>query len=151
MCKPLNYRFFTLPSPLWSEVLALRMQVFVEEMGVPVELEVDTFDQQALHMGGYPFADSQNPWGTLRILITGQKAKLGRLAVHKDQRRKGIGSAMLQQAIRYCEQQNVKKISLAAQTYITDFYKQSGFQTTGNVFDDAGIPHIEMFRITGAP
>lgn len=157
MVDKLGYRFFILPSSLWSDVLALRMHVFVTEMGVPEALEVDEYDQSALHLGVY-LSDSKQgvnkqkekmhpPVGTLRLLEQGDKAKIGRLAVRKEYRRQGIGQAMMQHILHYCQQQGISEVHLDAQTYIRHFYAQLGFIARGQIFDDAGIPHQKMYCI----
>ncbi|HDK37659.1 MAG TPA: GNAT family N-acetyltransferase, partial [Thiolapillus brandeum] len=76
-----------------AEALSLvRKKVFVEEQQVPVELEWDGQDPQCLHLlaedaGG-------NPIGTGRLLPDGH---IGRMAVLKEWRGKGIGFALLRQ------------------------------------------------------
>ncbi len=152
----LSHQFFKQPSPLWEEVLSLRLSVFVEEMQVPVELEVDEFDKTAIHLC---LEYKKKTIGTLRLVILdnpqnqnhskqGSKqryANLGRVVVHSAYRRRGIGSHMMKLAIDYCKQGHCSKIILGSQIYITDFYQALGFMTQGEVFDDAGIPHISMY------
>ncbi len=152
--QTINFQFFRRPSSWWQGVLALRMQVFVDELKVPVELEVDEYDQTALHLSAYICAQTgttkggvacARTLGTLRLQQQGDVVKLGRVAVHPDYRRQGMGSQMIQQAVRYCSPLSVTEIVLNAQTYITGFYRRQGFSERGEVFEDAGIPHIEMY------
>ncbi len=135
-------------SALWEDVLSLRLSVFVDEMNVPVELEVDEFDEEAIHLR---VQIDKKTVGTLRLVLVEEHVaesnvvKLGRVAVHPDWRRKGIGKQMMQLAINYCKALPCSRISLGSQTYITSFYESLGFATQGDVFDDAGIPHIAMY------
>ncbi len=134
-------------SALWEDVLSLRLSVFVDEMNVPVELEVDEFDEEAIHLR---VQVDKKTVGTLRLVLIEEQAshcsvKLGRVAVHPDWRRKGIGKQMMQLAINNCKELHCSKISLGSQTYITSFYESLGFTTQGDIFDDAGIPHIAMY------
>lgn len=148
----LRYTFFSQPSPLWADVLALRMQVFVQEMDVPSELEQDHYDATALHLS---VQDGDRTIGTLRLMVADQvttkatqecAVKIGRFAVHKAYRRQGVGTHMMQQVFHWCHQQSITHICLNAQTYIIPFYQSLGFIEQGNVFMDAGIPHVRMER-----
>ncbi len=143
-----THQFFKQPSPLWDEVLALRLSVFVEEMNVPVELEVDEFDIHATHLC---LKSKKKMLGTLRLVILEnaqhdtKHIKLGRVAVHADYRRQGVGRHMMQLAIDYGKKAHCSKIILGSQIYITSFYQSLGFIMQGDIFDDAGIPHITMY------
>ena len=63
----------------WPEVVALRTRVFVEEQGVPPEVEQDDADAAALH------AVARDATGrvvaTGRLLERGRRAAIGRMAV----------------------------------------------------------------------
>lgn len=137
----MQLRTFHLPSDDWEGVKALRLAVFVDEMDVPPELEIDEDDQLALH---FAFLESDETVATLRILEADSSAKIGRVAVAKAYRRQGLGTKLMQEAIKHCQTQQQTRISLGALTYITDFYRALGFQEQGDEFLDAGIPHITM-------
>ena len=75
----------------YGEALSsLRHTVFVEEQGVPVELELDGEDASAWHAAA--FSDDDRLIGTGRMLASG---KIGRMAVSQSMRRQGIGRALL--------------------------------------------------------
>ena len=70
----------------WDSIKALRRQVFIEEQGVPSELEWDGLDGECMQVlacdaGGAPI-------GTGRVTSGG---KIGRMAVRADWRRRGVG------------------------------------------------------------
>lgn len=132
---------FHLPSSYWESVKALRWAVFVDEMNVPSELEIDKDDQFARH---FAFIDKGEVVATLRILKQDQTLKIGRVAVAKSRRRQGLGTKLMHEAIQYAMVNQYRTITLAAQTYITRFYSVLGFQEQGGIFMDAGIPHIKM-------
>lgn len=141
--KKITYQFFSQPSDLWIDAIALRVTVFVDEMGVPHDLEEDEHDRYAIHLLA---KDGKKTVGTLRLVMIESIAKLGRVAVDNDYRSKGVGREMMRQAIHYCRQAcGVHEISLGAQTHVTGFYAQLGFIERGEVFQDAGIPHQEMY------
>ena len=83
-----------LESPEETEaVRILRMRVFVNEQGVPPEVETDEFDDVAIHAVAYK---SGLVVGTGRLILdTDTHARIGRMAVDADIRRTGVGSAVL--------------------------------------------------------
>ncbi len=127
----------------WSNerdrLLAVRLRVFVEEQHVPLELEEDGKDQNALHILVQDRDD--NPLATARMLPDGQ---IGRMAVLPEWRNRGIGRQMLNMLLDQARQQQVKQVFLHAQCSAIAFYRSAGFQAEGEVFDDAGIPHRTM-------
>ena len=126
-----------------SEALSsLRHAVFVEEQGVPLELELDGEDAGARHAAA--FADDGEIIGPGRMLASG---KIGRMAVCQPLRRKGIGRALLDTLVEEARQMNLPQVSLGAQLSAIPFYERAGFQTYGDVFLDAGIDHKMMKRM----
>jgi predicted GNAT family N-acyltransferase len=117
-------------------LLAIRVAVFVEEQGVPVELEQDQHDQRAIHL----LASDRDgrPVGTARLLANGQ---IGRMAVLPAWRKLGIGRAMLRQLMELAAAQGLCSVFLHAQCQAEPFYSRLGFVAEGEVFEDAGIPH----------
>src|SRR5688572_17067733 len=64
-------------SDLMPAVYAVRHQVFVGEQAVPPALERDEFDDVAIHLAALRGDDVV---GTLRIVVSGSSAKIGRMA-----------------------------------------------------------------------
>ena len=125
----------------------VREQVFVEEQQVPLELEWDGLDDQCVHLLAED--PSSQPIGTGRLLPDGH---IGRMAVLRPWRRRGVGTALLQALITQAAQQGFSEVRLNAQVAAIPFYTAAGFETIGQVFDEAGIPHREMrLRLTPMP
>ncbi|MDP1898268.1 MAG: GNAT family N-acetyltransferase [Sulfurimicrobium sp.] len=144
LAQPVNIQFFRQPSPLWTAAIGLRYAVFVQEQQVPEELEVDAEDASAQHL--LVRNGAGHALGTLRILTRGKAAIIGRVAVAAEARHQGIGTEMMHQALAYCHALHLESVALDSQTYITPFYQKLGFKITGDVFMDAGIPHIHMIH-----
>ena len=126
-------------------VAPIRLQVFVEEQGVPEDMEWDEFDQDAWHAIA-KFNDQVVGTGRL-ILQTNdhiQMAKIGRMAVLKDHRSQGIGQHILRALIQKGKEKGAQAFILHAQTHAIPFYASEGFEPHGPIFDEAGIPHVEM-------
>ena len=119
---------------------ALRRQVFVVEQGVPEALELDEMDAVSLHALAY---DDHGPLATGRLLPDGH---IGRMAVRRDARGAGAGSAVLRALMERARQRGDREVVLHAQLAAQDFYARHGFAPEGEIFMDAGIEHIAMRR-----
>ena len=130
----------------WSknrdEIEPIRNQVFIIEQNVPVELEWDGLDAEAIHVIAYN--RSGMPAGTARLLCTGQ---VGRMAVLPEERNRGIGSAMLRTLIQHAKTNSIGPLFLHAQTHAIKFYENHGFKQSGGIFYEAGIPHCKMIHV----
>ena len=124
-----------------AAALALRHEVFVEEQGVPVELEVDEHDDDALHLVAL---DQDRLVGTCRVVRDGARAKFGRLVVARDARGAGIGRALLDDAERRSRADGAERMVLTAQVAAMGLYERAGYTARGDVFLDAGIEHMTM-------
>src|SRR5262245_13347853 len=82
-------------SDLMPAVDAVRHQVFVVEQAVPPELERDAFDAVAIHLVAL---HGEAVIGTLRLVVSGRDAKIGRMAVLAAERGKGVGSRLMDRA-----------------------------------------------------
>ena len=122
---------------------AIRKSVFVEEQNVPLELEMDEHDETATH---FLLRDGETPLATARLLEKHGLAKIGRVAVLREARGRGLGLAVMQAVLDEARRQGFKEAILDSQTYAIPFYERLGFAAEGEEFDDAGIPHFLMRR-----
>ena len=121
--------------------MTIRRKVFVEEQAVPEELELDAHDATAVHL--LAVADGR-PVGTARLLIDGDHAKIGRVAVLAETRGTGAGAALMRAALDELRARGVREVALGSQTHAIGFYERLGFRAHGPEYDDAGIPHRDM-------
>lgn len=128
------------------DVFSLRFEVFVNEQNVPPEMEIDEFDNVAIHVVAYV---SNTILACGRVYKIHDIAKIGRIAVKKKYRELGIGKMIMQKLLGECYAMNVSYVELNAQVEAIPFYEKFGFQKRGDIFDDAGIPHIKMFLKIG--
>lgn len=122
-----------------ADAKPIRMEVFVQEQNVPADLEMDDRDAVCLHAVAYT-ADGK-PLGTGRLLPDGH---IGRMAVLRSARGAGVGGAILNGLMEKARERGDAKVVLSAQTHAAEFYLAHGFAMAGDVFYEAGIPHIEM-------
>ncbi|MDA8563514.1 GNAT family N-acetyltransferase [Mariniblastus sp.] len=120
---------------------AIRHEVFIVEQNVPAELEFTGDDDQHHHV--IAINAQGDPIGTARLSAAG---KIGRMAVLKNARRKGVGSAMLNMLIAIAKIHGHRAVTLSSQLHALPFYKSFGFVESGETFIEAGIDHIKMLR-----
>ncbi|MFF8602983.1 GNAT family N-acetyltransferase [Streptomyces sp. NPDC015232] len=133
---------------------AVRREVFVEEQGVPRELEYDPYDETAVHVlavraDGVPLGTGRLLFGADATGKTGADASvgsLGRLAVSKAARGLGVGAALVRAIEDAARARGLAAVDLHAQTHALGFYERLGYTAYGPEFADAGMPHRAMRR-----
>lgn len=129
-----------------NECIKLRTEVFVNEQGVPPELEEDSFDSPNAPCDHFLIEDGGEYVGTFRCIFEGNAVHVGRLCVRKEKRGKGYGSAALE-FIEMNYKNRFSKLTLGAQCTAIPFYEKCGFKTVSDVFLDAGIEHRTMEKM----
>ena len=123
-----------------EDICAIRYEVFVDEQNVAVHLEIDGLDGEAKHT--LAFVDGV-PIGTGRILNDGH---IGRVAVLKNYRGLGIGKLIIKELIKCAQDMSLEKVWLSSQWHAHSFYLDLGFDCVGEIYKEAGIDHIKMFK-----
>jgi predicted GNAT family N-acyltransferase len=125
--------------------MRLRWTVFVEEQNVPPSLEVDEHDAKgAVHV--LALLDAVPAGAGRFVMVEPGIAQIGRMAVVDDARGQGVGTALLRFLESEARRQGAKRLTLNAQVSARGFYEKAGYQASGGIFDDAGIPHVRMHR-----
>lgn len=127
------------------DLLKVRVDVFVVEQECAYE-EIDGMDPVCWHVLG------KNAEGrvvaTSRVAPAGSiypEASIGRIAVDKSERGKGLGKVVTQKAMDFCiTELKVATIKIAAQLYLKKFYSDLGFVKISDVYLWDGIEHIDM-------
>lgn len=131
-------------------LLALRSEVFVVEQR-SFYLDADGKDRDCLHLLGTA-EDAGTPYlaAYLRVLPPGLKyeeAGIGRVVVAQRARGLKVGRELMERGIAFVEAKYPgRRIRISAQHYLLKFYESLGFRAEGDVYDEDGIPHIEMVR-----
>ncbi|CAN7459437.1 GNAT family N-acetyltransferase [Rossellomorea sp. LjRoot5] len=124
-----------------QEVFYIRKTVFVEEQQVPLEEEIDEYENDSTHFVLY---DEDKAVGAGRFRILDGVGKVERICVLKSIRGKGAGRELMLAIEEYAKRQPLSQLKLNAQTYAIPFYEGLGYQVTSDEFLDAGIPHKTM-------
>lgn len=129
-----------------AQLHAVREAVFVQEQGVPPELERDALDAHCRHVLALDGAGA--PIGAARLTGDG---RIGRMAVLRPWRAHGVGSALLHALLRIAREQGMARVTLHAQEGAIAFYLRHGFAPVGERFVEAGIVHLAMQRRIDRP
>ena len=122
---------------------SLRTEVFVEEQGVSQALEWDEDDARSVHAVlrnrmGLPVAT-----GRLLPAVEGV-SKIGRMAVKRKLRGLKLGDHVLTGLLDAARQRGDREVVLHAQCTAENFYQRQGFIRRGDVFQEAGMDHVDM-------
>lgn len=124
----------------------VREAVFIREQGVSVEEEMDVADADAVH--AVLFNRLDQPVGTARLLAGGAAdphvVHIGRMAVHRDLRRAGLGRVLMQSLEAVARERGDHAIVLSAQRHAQHFYEELGYRAEGAPYEEVRIPHIQM-------
>lgn len=123
---------------------ALRREVFVVEQAIDEALEFDGLDPDCVHVL------TRDPEGavvgTARLRIVGTDGKAERVAVAAAARRAGVGRALMDVLEHEARARGLARVVLHAQDVAIPFYDALGYQGIGEMFVEAGIPHLKMAR-----
>ncbi|MDH6132618.1 putative GNAT family N-acyltransferase [Kitasatospora sp. MAA4] len=131
----------------------VRLEVFVQEQGVPAELEYDELDATSVHL--LAVGEDGAPLGTARLIsgaealeLTGVEGRvlLGRLAVVRAARGTGLGAELVRAIEQAGRERGARECELHAQVQALGFYERLGYAAEGPVYDDAGIAHRTMVK-----
>lgn len=127
-----------------DKLCSIRKEVFQDEQNVPFELEFDGKDEAAEHFLAYWQGKAI---GTARLrFLEAQTVKIERLAVLKEARGKNIATQLIKVLLKRAREQQAKQAIANVQTYIQGLYLKLGFESVGDQFTEAGIPHIKMVK-----
>jgi predicted GNAT family N-acyltransferase len=134
---------FTVEPATWpvdmGDLRAVRTEVFVVEQEVPEDEEWDELDETSQHVIA---RDSKGrPIGTGRLT---PEPRIGRMAVVRDWRGKGVGEAILRVLLENARDKHYRSIEIHAQSHAIPFYERAGFEAYGKEFDECGILHRHM-------
>ena len=128
---------------------ALRIEVFVKEQNVPMELEIDEKDnsENTVHIG---YFNGDKLIGVARLVDMDKDViHIGRVAIDRKYRGRGIGHELIIGCENIAQQILKRKIiiELSAQIQAENFYKSLGYNRVNDtIYLDAGIEHVDMMK-----
>lgn len=125
---------------------AVREVVFVQEQGISASIVWDDLDASAVH--AVSFNRMQIPVASGRLLQPEpDKGRIGRMAVLRALRGADLGKDVLLALVTASQARGDSEVSLHAQCSAQGFYLKNGFAARGDVFEEAGIRHIDMVQV----
>ncbi|MES2511461.1 MAG: YbgC/FadM family acyl-CoA thioesterase [Pseudomonadota bacterium] len=132
-------------SELETDAAKVRSEVFLQEQKIPVDMEWDEMDGDAIHAVLYNGLGT--PLGTGRLVTSSPGVgRIGRMAVKRVLRGSQLGCEILHALTAHSQERGDQEVMLHAQLSARNFYERAGFTDRGEPFEEAGIPHIEMFK-----
>ena len=127
-----------------AQAQQIRRQVFVEEQGIPAELEYDGADLSAIHVLAY---QGEEAVATGRLLPEQDGAGiLGRIAVVAGVRGQGIGGHVVRQLEQCAAAAGVQRLTLHPHAYLEKFYTDLGYQTVAGGESTVGPHHLILME-----
>ncbi|PKH11633.1 GNAT family N-acetyltransferase [Planomicrobium sp. MB-3u-38] len=138
------YDFDELTAAELYEMLKLRVDVFVVEQNCPYP-ELDGLDQKSIHLAykedGRILAYARLVPGELKYGVP----SIGRVIVSPDARGRGLARELMNKSIGFIfNEWQPEAIRLQGQVYLKEFYQSFGFDPISDVYDEDGIPHVDM-------
>ncbi|WP_271396999.1 GNAT family N-acetyltransferase [Salinicoccus roseus] len=126
---------------MYNQCLEIRKRVFVEEQNVPMDREVDEYEDTATHI----LLIDDEPIGTVRYRpASDDMIKVERMAVLPEERGRKLGFKLMEFVHDHARQHGYTRAKLGAQVHAIEFYKKLGYTVSSDEFEDAGIPHVYM-------
>ena len=126
------------------KILALRAEVFVVEQKC-IYNDIDGKDLQSTHMW---IQENGRVVAYIRLVDKGvsyDEASIGRVVVAMEERGRGLAKKIIKEGIKYLTERSAEtKITIGAQEYLKNFYQSLGFVEISDVYDEDGIPHLDM-------
>ncbi len=132
-----------------SDAYAVRKQVFTDEQGVDPKYDIDGTDKESFLLVAYE--EEKVPIATGRLYIHGEDVFIGRVAVLKSFRGKGIGDFIMRLLMQQAAEMGYETQKLSAQQDAKIFYDKLGFVTVGEPYEKAGILHVDMVHNGSIP
>lgn len=140
--QPAITRQWIAPGGDLTDASLIRRVVFIEEQNVSEEEEWDELDplcdHLVLYVNGKPAATGRIVWG--------EPVLLGRIAVLREHRGSGLGAEVVSRLVEKAFAAGAGEVHLHAQIQARGFYEKLGFTAYGEEYEEAGIPHISMFK-----
>ncbi|MCM3761630.1 GNAT family N-acetyltransferase [Alkalihalobacillus oceani] len=128
-----------------DDAFHIRTEVFVKEQKVPLEEEIDQYEETATHFVVYD--EDQQPVGAGRLRFVDGYGKVERICIAAAARSKGVGRLLMEKIEATARGEGAGKMKLNAQRQAERFYEKLGYETVSGEFLDAGIPHVTMVKV----
>ena len=111
-----------------------------------MSLTYSRYDEGTLHLLAL---ESNTPIGTVRLIYppSSEKYKLGRLAVRKPGRGKGVAQKLVSELEIAAKELGAKEMYAGSQVPVKGLYEKAGYHVVGEEYLDEGQPHTMMIKL----
>lgn len=147
--SPIEKTWSQLTRDEFFEIAQLRTEVFFLEQRIDEpELDDRDRDESTEHVW---ITDDQGPVAYLRVIVDHEPQPgnrdahrlIGRVVTRADRRGEGLSRRLLEHVI---QRHGGEPLALHSQSYVQPLYAAVGFESYGEEYLEAGIPHIGMYR-----
>lgn len=124
-----------------QSIVDLRIQVFANEQGFPLNLQTDDNDFVATHI---EMLFNDKPVGAARIFAKDDKLIMGRFLILKEFRHLGLGRKLMDKIVEEAKKTDFDELTIYSQHQVVHFYEKCGAIVTGETFILADYPHVPM-------
>lgn len=130
-----------------DESKALRIEIFVNEQGVPLELEIDEMDAPNMAKHVVLYNENNIATATARFYKEDNGMwHIGRICVSKIARGTGLGRVLLEYVHEEIKVIGGDKAYISAQVQAKGFYESLGYVAYGDTYIEDTIEHIAMYK-----
>lgn len=131
----------------YEKCLAIRRKVFIEEQGVPEEIEIDEYENSSKH---FLVTMNEKPVATGRVRLKGSLIKFERIASLETVRGSGTGKVLMSFMHEFVKKNYPLHLpAMHAQKSAYGFYEKLGWKAVGEEFVEADIVHQMMIYPPG--
>jgi len=125
----------------------IRVTVFVEEQGVPLEDEFNQWDALRPEAKHIVALSEELPVAASRLRFVDGYAKFERICILLAYRKYGLGRLLLARLEELARAEGAGKAVLHGQVQAEGFYEKLGYSREGEAFDEDGILHVKMVKV----
>ncbi len=136
-----------------SEILKIRRNVFIEEYGIPEDMEFDRLDDVAMHAIIYEENEcwkkqseekERVPVATGRIIYDGTECIIDKVAVLKEYRGRKYGDFTVKMLLSKAFTSGINEVMTRTISEAQGFFRTIGFASDSQEYFDNGIRYINM-------
>ena len=136
-----------------SEILKIRRKVFVEEYGIPEDVEFDGLDDMAMHAIIYEENEhwqkqskeiEKVPVATGRIIYDGTVCIIDKVAVLKENRGRKYGDFTVKMLLSKAFTSGINDVMTKTISEAQGFFRTIGFANDREEYLENGIPYVNM-------
>ncbi|HET7897006.1 MAG TPA: GNAT family N-acetyltransferase [Flavisolibacter sp.] len=142
--KSLQFRLIPIATPAYEEMMALRMKVLLDPIGIPRSYIDPVKEAADLLLGAY--LDERLVACCILTRVSDEVVQLRQMAVETFLQKQGTGAALLSYAETVANEKGYSQMIMHARDTVLPFYSQCGYAVCSEQFFEVGIAHHKMCK-----